>query len=195
MGTYYDREIWRGMENMVKGDLSYKCKRYVNIVLRSISMILGVVGIVCLVLLACSMMENQRTDYFGFNLTEFSVVEEKDTHGGFHGDGSYYLILDCSQNSNKAHEIIKGWTELPLSDNLDLAMYGGEKGAVSYGYKFAEDAHWPTINNGFYKFVDRHSESVNESDDTNLLNRHSFNFSVAIYDLDTETLYYFEIDT
>ena len=151
--------------------------------------------IICLFFFLCNTIGSGQADYFGFKLTEFTVVEEKDTHGGFQGEGSYYLILDCSQNSNRAHEITQGWKELPLSNNLDLVMYGGEKDGVSYGYNFAEEAHWPTISNGVYKFVDRHSESVDKSDDTNLLNRYSFNFSVAVYDLDTDTLYYFEMDT
>lgn len=151
--------------------------------------------VICLIFFACNTIGSGQADYFGFKLTEFTVAEEKDTHGGFQGEGSYYLILDCSQNSNRAHEIIQGWKELPLSNNLDLVMYGGEIDGVSYGYNFAEEAHWPTISNGVYKFVDRHSESVDKSDDTNLLNRYSFNFSVAVYDLDTDTLYYFEMDT
>ena len=151
--------------------------------------------VICFILSSCSTTESVQADYFGFKPTEFIVVEEKDTHGGFHGDGSYYLILDCSQNSECAHEIIQGWKELPLSNNLELVMYGGEKDGVSYGYNLAEEAHWPTISNGVYKFVDRHSESVDKLDDTSLLNRYSFNFSVAVYDLDTDTLYYFEMDT
>ena len=151
--------------------------------------------LICVVFSACGITESPRTACFGFEITEFTVVEEKDTHGGFLGDGCYYLILDCSQNRSQAHKVINEWEELPLSENLDLAMYGGERNGVTYGLNFAEVAHWPTINNGVYKFIDRHSESVNEADDTNLLSRYSFNFSIAVYDLDTDTLYYFEMDT
>ena len=74
-------------------------------------------------------------------------------------------------------------------------MYGGEKNGVSYAYDLAEEAHWPIINNGVYKFVDRHSEAVDKSDDASLFERHSYNFSIAAYDLDTNILYYFEFDT
>ncbi len=154
-----------------------------------------IVVVICFVFSACSITESRRNDHFGFETDQFTIVEEKDTHSGFHGDGAYYLILDCSENPNQAHENIKEWKELPLSDNLDLVMCGGEREGESYEYNFAEEAHWPTISNGVYKFVDRHSESVNESDDANLLSRYSFNFSIAVYDLDTDTLYYFEMDT
>lgn len=145
----------------------------------------------CLIFCSCSITESE---YFGFNTNAFTIVEEEDTHGGFLGDGSYNLILDCSGNTEQAKKIIKGWKQLPLTENLQYAMYGGEIDGVPYG-GFAEDANWPIIENGVYKFVDRHYESVNESDDTDLLNRYSFNFSVAAYDLDTNILYYYELDT
>ena len=149
----------------------------------------------CVSLSSCGLAENKLSKYFSFEASDFVVLEENDTHGGFHGDGSYYLILDCSQNTDKARSIVKNWTSFPLSENVYLVMYGGEKNGENYGYNFAEDAHWPKIENGVYKFVDRHSESKNSSDDSELLDRYSFNFSIAVYDLNTDILYYFEMDT
>lgn len=32
-------------------------------------------------------------------------------------------------------------------------------------------------------------------DDTNILDRYSLNFTIAIYDIETNTLYYAELDT
>ena len=151
--------------------------------------------IACLFLTSCNTIGGGQTAYFGFKTSEFTVVDEKDTHSGFHGDGAYYLILDCSGKTEQAAELIKDWSPLPLTENLQLIMYGGEKNGVSYGYNLAGEAHWPIITNGVYKFVDRHSEAVDKSDDTNLFNRYSYNFSIAAYDLDTNTLYYFEFDT
>ena len=43
-------------------------------------------------------------DTFGFNKKEFKVVKETDNHRGFHGDGTYILMLDCSENREKALE-------------------------------------------------------------------------------------------
>ena len=151
--------------------------------------------IVCIIFSFCSIVGSGQTECFGFKTSVFAVIEEADTHGGFHGDGSYYLILDCSEKREQATELIKDWTPFPLSENLQLIMYGGEKDGVVYGYNLVEKAHWPIINNGVYKFVDRHSEAGDKSDDTNIFNRYSFNFSIAVYDLDTNTLYYFEFDT
>ena len=156
--------------------------RYVKLIIVTI--------IVCVVFSSCS-----TVGYFGFRTSAFTVIEEKDTHGGFLGDGTYYLILDCSERKEQATELIKDWKPLPLTENLQLIMYGGEKNGVSYAYDLAEEAHWPIINNGVYKFVDRHSEAVDKSDDAGLFERHSYNFSIAAYDLDTNILYYFEFDT
>ena len=137
----------------------------------------------------------ETTEYFGFAKKDFSVVEELDTHGGFNGDGSYYLILDCTNKKEQALEKVEGWNKLPLSENLNLIMYGGEKDGVAYGYELAEEAHFPKIENGYYIFEDRHSESKDSRDDSELFDRYSYNFSIAIYDCDTDKMYYFEFDT
>ena len=154
--------------------------------------------IICLAimlnLVACS-SGTAAQNYFGFSKKDFTVTEEVDTHGGFHGDGSYYLILDCSENKEKALENMSGWNELPLSENLDLIMYGGEKDGKTYSYNLAEEANIPKIENGYYCFRDRHSESTDSSDDSKLFDRYSFNFSVALYNSDTDMMYFFKFDT
>ncbi|MBE7014147.1 MAG: hypothetical protein E7419_02935 [Ruminococcaceae bacterium] len=134
-------------------------------------------------------------EYFEFSKRDFTVIEELDTHGGFHGDGSYYLILDCSDNKEEALKIVSNWNKLPLSENLNLIIYGGEKDGVTYGYKLQEEAHIPKIKNGYFMFEDRHYKSKDSKDDTELFDRYSFNFSIAIYDCDTDIMYYFEYDT
>ena len=152
--------------------------------------------LLCITLSSCGLTEDSLSKHFDFKTSEFVILEEKDTHGGFHGDGSYYLILDCSQNVEKARGIVENWTPLPLSETLHIVMYGGEKDGINYGYNFAEEAHWPTIENGVYKFVDRYNGYLKDrSDDSEMLDRYSVNFSIAVYDLDSDILYYFEMDT
>ncbi len=133
--------------------------------------------------------------YFGFSKQDFTVVAENDTHGGFLGDGDYYLILDCSDNTEKALENIEGWKRLPMSENLELLMFGGEKNGEAYGYMLSEYAHMPRIENGFYFFEDRFDGAENPCDDSELLSRYSFNFSLAVYDCDTNLFYFFAFDT
>lgn len=163
--------------------------------MKKIIMIILAAILACVVLSSCNTAESEDAEYFGFKTSEFTIVDEEDTHGGFHGDGSYYLILDCSEKAEEAGEIIEDWKPLPLTENLQLIMYGGVKDGENYGYNLAEISKWPVINNGVYKFVDRHHEAVEETDDADLFDRYSFNFSIAVYDLDTNTLYYFELDT
>ncbi len=146
-------------------------------------------------IIACSIGEGASRDYFGFCKEDFVILEETDTHSGFHGDGSYHLILDCSENKDKATEILREWIELPLSENLNLIMYGGKKDGTIYGYNLAKEAKIPQIENGYYYFCDRHSESTDSKDASALFDRGSLNFSIAVYDSDTDMMYYFEFDT
>lgn len=156
-------------------------------------------GLLATILLLLLKPINNYTDittpYFGFTKKDFSIIEEFEDYGGFPVDGSHYLILDCSGNKQKALEIIKDWNKLPLSENLNIAMYGGEKDGIIYGYELAKEAHIPKIENGYYIFEDRHSESSDSKDDSELFDRYSFNFSIAVYDCDTDKMYYFKFDT
>jgi hypothetical protein len=74
-------------------------------------------------------------------------------------------------------------------------MYGGEKDNVGYNYNFAKSFGIPQIKNGYWFFSDRHNKSTSPEKDVDLFERRSFNFTLAIYDIDTNTLYYFELDT
>ena len=131
----------------------------------------------------------------GFSKSEYTIVEEEDTHGGFLGDGYYHLILDCSSNAAKARSIVEDWTPLPLSPNLEYMMYGEEIGGISYDSYLAEEVHWPRIEHGVYKFYDRFDSATDRSDDSELFRRSSYNFSIAMYDLDKDLLYYCRYDT
>ncbi len=126
---------------------------------------------------------SETTEHFGFAKKDFTVVEEIDTHGGFHGDGSYFLILDCSDNKDKALEKVKNWNKLPLSENLNNVMYGNS---------LTEEAHLPIIENGYYMFKDRQTDGT---DDSAIFDKASYNFSIAFYDSDTDKMYYFDFDT
>lgn len=154
-------------------------------------------GLLAVILLLLLKPINNYTDittpYFGFTKKDFSVIEELDTHGGFQGEGSHYLILDCSDNKEKALEIVRDWKKLPLSKNLNHIMYGEED--INFEINLAEEAHIPKIDNGYYIFVDSQAEGKDNGDDSELFNRYSFNFEIAIYDCDTDRMYYFEFDT
>lgn len=158
-----------------------------------LAMLLVLTGIMALT--ACSRRSSWSADYFGFSKQDYTVVAEEDTHGGFHGDGAYYLILDCSDHAETALKIAEDWKPLPLSENLELLLYGGEKDGVHYDYNLCDQAHLPVIENGYYWFEDRNSEAADPEDDSELFSRSSFNLSLALYDSDINIFYYFEYDT
>ncbi len=90
-----------------------------------------------------------------------------------------------------------GWQELPLPEPLETAMYSvteadGER-TITRGTCFQREIPW--VSDGYYFFRDRHSESADPADPAELLERGSYNFTVALYDRDSQTLYYGEVDT
>lgn len=153
--------------------------------------------LLCLLLttvLVAAMCADGKT-YFGFREKDFTVMAAEDSHGGFHGDGTAYVILDCSENREKAQNLVADWKELPLPENLNLMFYGGERDGIYYDFDLAQQANMPKIAHGFYYFQDRHRKSSDSSGDAEIFDRGSYNFSLAVYDSDTDKLYYFELDT
>lgn len=125
------------------------------------------------------------------DISKCHIIEDNDEHSGFLGDGEYFVKAECLDNDENIINQINSWNVLPLSKNLQLIMYGGN----GYNYELAKSVGIPEINNGYYYFIDRHSESVDKQSDIDLFNRYSFNFTLALYDNDTNILYYYELDT
>ena len=131
------------------------------------------------------------TEQLGLDLSAGTVVAERDTHGGFHGDGETFVVMTFQQGDRPALEReMTGpcWHPLPLTGSLarvtrDLAL--GEEGEPLF----------PEVDQGWYYFRDRHSQSRDPADDSELFGRGSWNFTLAIYDSRTGTLYYYELDT
>ena len=131
----------------------------------------------------------------GINENKCELVSKTDSHGGFHGDGTYSAVYDCTACKDYILKIVQKWNRFPLSENLELILYGGEKDGLTYGYELAKGIGFPKISDGYWFFLDRHSERKNSNSDEELFVRYSFNFSVAIYDADSNMLYYIREDT
>lgn len=123
---------------------------------------------------------------FGLRVGDYEIVESLDTHGGFHGDGTYYLILDCSKNREKALKAVSKWDRLPLPENMDQLMFGDE----TSWYRIADEAKMPRVENGYYVFQNRSSDKA-AFDESGRIE----NFTIAVYDTDADMMYYFEWDT
>lgn len=117
---------------------------------------------------------------------------EYDSHGGFHGDGRTYLELsfDVGAGETLEGEIQKSgrWKALPLSENLRRLA----ENAMPQEGGYTSPA---TAALGYYRFIDRHSESTNPQDDAGVLGRPSCNYTLAVYDARREVLYYVALDT
>ena len=142
----------------------------------------------------------------GVDLSAGVLAEHRDTHGGFLGDGETFLQLTFDQESAAALEEeisqAKGWQPLPLPDDLVRVLYGEEyeEGDTVYSYAplaAGQDGEplFPRVERGSCFFLDRHSESTDPYDASQLDQRYSYNFTVAVYDSESRTLYCFEMDT
>jgi len=133
------------------------------------------------------------------NITWGEVVEENDTHGGFHGDGIGIMVIQFTETRLEEHmaETVL-WNELPLPGELEKVVYGKTEGNSSTGPYIDYESvgiKIPEITRGYYYFKDRHSESTDLYDSSAILGRHSFNFTILLYDCDTDLLYIIEEDT
>ena len=145
----------------------------------------------------CSSDISKLSKKLELDFPKIESSEVTDTHGGFHGDGET-LIKIVFDDKTLGTQLEGKWNKLPLSENLQTAVYGleTENERISSLIKTETGENFiPEIENGYYYFYDRNSESNNPYSDEDLLIRYSYNFSIAIYDCDNSTLYYAEIDT
>ena len=120
------------------------------------------------------------------DMTGGEVISSEDTHGGFHGDGYTLIIIEYPDDSVVSGiEESEHWHELPLSENLHTFVY----------QPCDDNLNIPEITNGYYFFYDRHSEADDRYCDAELFERYSFNFTFAIYDSDSDTVYICKYDT
>lgn len=157
-------------------------------------------------LTGCSTKTEQETisEAVGIDCSEGEVVVSEDTHGGFHGDGETYIVLNF-QDGALEMEIAQNpnWKEIPISENVSTIVYGHEEvtenSVNSRSAMFLDDSdplsspkpRIPEIENGYYYFEDRLSSGEERWDDSQVLDREAhYDFVLAIYDIDTSTLYF-----
>ena len=76
---------------------------------------------------------------------------------------------------------------MPSDETVQSLLYGDYSGFVC-----DDDGNSliPKIKNGYSMLIDKQDKSL-----TNMLERASLNFVLGVYDTDTNTLYYYELDT
>lgn len=137
----------------------------------------------------------------GFTPDGGQVVRSEDTHGGCHGDGHRFIVMDFDEESGRvlaaSLEASETWKPLPFDRSLTALAYGLREGPRQTGPFVTGrggSALLPAIEKGYYFFKDRHAEA-NSGSGADLLSRASMNFTLAIFDAAANRLYYYELDT
>ena len=149
-----------------------------------------------LFLTACSSehQQNQIEKELNIDVSNGREISQSDDHGGFHNDGTSCIVYRFSDDS-VLNQIRKdnSWKAFPMDETVTALVYGTTDESSSVGPYLKDDGGntlVPEIQNGYYVLIDR---QMNEEED--VLHRASFNFTIGIYDTDTDTLYFCRYDT
>lgn len=144
-------------------------------------------------------INKEISNFSGIKIPRNSQIKYEDTHGGFHGDGA--TLAKVEFDSNDAENILAqikdndNWEGLPLSKNIEIRMYGGKKDSVVYNSDLAERLDMPKVDNGYWMFIDRFDGENRINDDRLLFDRYAANYTIGIYDAESNTLYYCKYDS
>lgn len=137
----------------------------------------------------------------GADVQEAEAILESDTHKeSGHGDGVRYIEFSFPDDTFlQKIQADHTWHSLPAQEwEITAVLYGLEKDDIHYGAMLcdADGAPLlPVVENGYYLFYDRRAEAETPFSSTGILERSSLNFTIALYDTDTNILYYAELDT
>lgn len=141
--------------------------------------------------------KEQIAEELELDATDGTELLHYDTHGG-NGDGTSCFALTFSDNALEQEiQTRSDWTPLPLDNTAEILVYGQSDAAHSMGPYLTDsdgNALLPQIENGYYCFIDRqtHYETIAAQP---ILERSSFNFTLAVYDTDQDILYFCQLDT
>lgn len=160
---------------------------------------IGIVLVFVFSLAACGSQEPQEivSEALGVDASTGSTMSSMDTHSG-NGDGISCIVLHFDGNEMiKQIEADDAWQPFPLDETVQTLVYGVSDAESSIGPFLTDEdgkALVPEIKNGYYRLIDRQVEQ-DTATGADILNRGSFNFTVGLYDTDTNMLYCCELDT
>lgn len=129
----------------------------------------------------------------GVSAQHGTVLSHEDTHGGMGNDGHTFTVISFSDD-HCPRGLQGNWNPLPLTENLSVLLYGGKTRGPALTDEEGK-CRIPVIEEGYYTFRDRHPEAEDPTSDFAIFRRHSFNYTIGLYDTETKTLYYFKEDT
>nr|WP_302666535.1 hypothetical protein [uncultured Agathobaculum sp.] len=160
---------------------------------------IGIVLVFVFSLAACGSQEPQEivSEALGVDASTGSTMSSMDTHSG-NGDGTSFVVLHFDGDEMiKQIKADAAWQPFPLDETVQTLVYGVSDATSSIGPFLTDEdgkALVPEIANGYYRLIDRQVEE-DQATGADILNRASFNFTVGLYDTDTNTLYCCELDT
>lgn len=122
----------------------------------------------------------------------YAKMDKKNTHGGFHNDGELlekiYFSEKQANNFINSAEKNSNWRKLPITERLHNKVCK---------YAIDEEMNIPEISNGYWFVLDRHSAAKSKYNEKDIFkeDRYSYNFTVAVFDIDKNVLYIYELDT
>ena len=144
-------------------------------------------------LTACEGKRDEAARVLGLDLSAGTEISNYDTHGG-NSDGTTCIAYRFEDNA-VLEEIISSsaWSKFPLDDTVQALVYGLSEGTTHIGPMLNDNEGHPIvpeIQNGYYLLIDRQYDA-----EADILHRYSFNFTLGLYDTDTNTLYFCTLDT
>ncbi len=120
----------------------------------------------------------------GLDLSAGTVTESQDTHGGMGNDGETFVVVRFEDGS--LEEQLSDWEPLPLPPELERLRQMAQDNA----YPIPPDIE------GLY-WVRDDQNTADPSDGSHIFDgdRRSYNCALAVYDRESKTLYYYELDT
>lgn len=157
----------------------------------TISLVVGAL----LALVACgskTTAQDAISKELGLDVSGGKEVLNTNTYSGGEGTSCIAVVLDEDTVLNAIKSSTE-WEAFPLDETVQTLVYGIEDGTSKEGPFLADENGNPVvpeIQNGYYLLIDRHSDTK-----SNILERGSFNFTVGLYDTDSNTLYCCKLDT
>jgi len=130
----------------------------------------------------------------GINLNPGSckILYTKETHGGMGNDGDFMVVVNCEMQKDEIKKLTESWDETPLSEDLNILVYGGKKNDINYKISNIMDYYpLPEIKTGKYIFIDKNQQTNNKFS----LEDIPRNYIIAIYNYENNVLYFYECDT
>lgn len=117
------------------------------------------------------------------------ITSQKDTHGGFHGDGEALAVVRLKRG--EAEKLAQNDALVPIPMDAELFSF-------VYGDFLLQDSlikEIPPIETGAYLLLDRFAQMYPQEAAAPIFERAAINLTLVVVDADTDTVYIFDLDT